>query len=112
MVLGPEYGRLPDSIRQMLPLMPAPAANQLCPTLLNGVLGTCDLTAMVEYGLATALPEVTMPLVCKPAAQVGRQGQSRGRRGWRGEPWRGQAQRRQRSLQAECRSPHWHVSNT
>ena len=71
MVLGPGCDRLPDSIRQMLPLMPAPAADQLCPTLLNGVLGTCDLTAMVEYGLATALPEMTMPRVCNPAAQVG-----------------------------------------
>ena len=78
MVLGPGCDRLPDSIRQMLPLMPAPAADQLCPTLLNGFLGTCDLTAMVEYGLATALPEMTLPLICKPAAQVGGQGRGGG----------------------------------
>lgn len=50
---GPLCGNLSLPVRSALGAVPAPAANKLCDTLLDGPIDTCNLGAMVEWGLTS-----------------------------------------------------------
>ena len=50
---GPLCANLSAPIKTALAAVPAPAANQLCDTLLDGPIDTCNLGAMVEWGLTS-----------------------------------------------------------
>ena len=48
---GPQCANAPATIRTALAAVPAPAADQLCDALLDSPIDTCNLGAMVEWGL-------------------------------------------------------------
>ena len=58
---------LPDAMQQLLALLPAPGADQLCPILLNGIVPACDLLSLVGFGVG----QFVTTLECDPAGQVG-----------------------------------------
>lgn len=50
---GPQCANAPATIRTALGAVPAPAADQLCDALLDSPIDTCNLGAMVEWGLTS-----------------------------------------------------------
>ncbi|PRW33116.1 lipase [Chlorella sorokiniana] len=54
---GPQCANTSAAIKAALAAVPAPAANQLCDTLLDSPINTCNLGAMVEWGLTSTASE-------------------------------------------------------
>lgn len=50
---GPQCANAPATIKTALGAVPAPAADQLCDALLDSPIDTCNLGAMVEWGLTS-----------------------------------------------------------
>lgn len=69
---GPAAFNLSDAAKSKLSKVPAPLADQLCPTLLNGPVNTCKPHALLLHGTphsqplhgATAAQPLHLPLRC------------------------------------------------
>lgn len=67
-VSGPLCASLPAVVKGAFKALPAPAADALCPTLLDSPgASPCDLGAVIEWGLGSTSSK---PLKCSSALQV------------------------------------------